>query len=169
VVGQEANLATSAPRVSAGATETSFGRDLGATLSLNSSASPFTMTVEYEIPFVDPGFFECTGWTSPVATDFEGNVTVRVSGQRVTATTSVTADRTPFSQDVLSLEPYPGSAACSLDLIDTAIGYAEDYFGASLPRSLSVFDASAASAVEVITGDVESLVDSNVASACSKP
>jgi hypothetical protein len=168
VVDQMANLATGTPRVNPGSGATTFALDLGATLALNDETMPFTMTLEYDV-LVDSGFFQCTGWTSPVATDFEGNVVVRVSGTRVTATTSVTADRTPFTQDVLTLEPYPGSPACSLDLIDTGLGYAEDYFGISLPRSLSVFDASAAAAVTVITSDLEEAVDAQVASACSKP
>jgi len=168
VVNQVATLTAGTPRVGEGSTATTFALDLGATMSLNTADNPFTLTLEYDVA-LDEGFFECTGYTSPMATDFEGNVGLRVSGERVVATTSVTADRAPFSRDVLTLEPYPGSPTCSLDLIDTGIGYAERYFGISLPRSLSVFDSSAGQAVAVMTEEVEAAVDRNVAAACSKP
>ncbi len=168
VQDQEAYLSMGTPRVSEGSTATTFAVDLAATMSLNDESYPFYVEARYDI-FFDEGFFACYGWTNPVSTDFEGNISLRIAGQNVTASTSVTADRAAFSRDVLNLTPYDGSITCSLDLIDTGADLLSGYIGYTIPSVLSIFDESGAAATNLMTNEIEAVVSASVSDACSAP
>ncbi len=165
ITGQLLDLKTSGSRVSAGSTANTYNLDIGTTVGLNNETDQLTINVSYDVPFVGDGFFECYGYTSPVAADFEGSVALRVSGTRVTGTSTLVADRTPISRDNLNLSPYDGSVTCSLELIEQITDAASSYI--TIPSIMSIFDEAAATAVNNVTVDLEGAIDAKIAVECS--